>query len=106
MLFTVNSNNPINNQIYNGEVILEIINRHLYSADPTITAKLNGNSIEVEKIGTSFYQYRFVNQGYYEVTLSTRVNTGTNNANDEISTTYCFTIIKFNTSHNITSFLL
>ena len=96
VLFTVNSNNPINNQIYNGEVILEIINRHLYSADPTITAKLNGNSIEVEKIGTSFYQYRFVNQGYYEVTLSTRVNTGTNNANDEISTTYCFTIINPN----------
>lgn len=96
VLFTVNEQNPIINQIYNGEVILEIVNRHLYSADPTITAKLNGKDVEVEKIGTSFYQYRFVNQGYYEVTLSTRVNTGAPNSNDEVTTTYSFTIINPN----------
>ena len=93
VLFTVNGNNPINNQIYNGEVILEISNRHLYSSDPTITAKLNGKEVSVEKIGTSFYQYRFVNQGYYELTLSTRVSTYNNNEGIEVKTTYCFTII-------------
>ncbi len=95
VLFTVNEQNPINNQIYNGEVIIEIINRHLYSADPVISATLNGVAVEVEKIGTSFYQYRFVNQGYYEITLSTKVNTTTGESND-VLTVYSFTIINSN----------
>lgn len=88
VLFTVNNNEPINNQVFNGEVILEITNRYLYYDDPSITATLNGESINPERVGTSFYQYRFTTHGYYEVTLQTRIS-----QDEHISTTYCFTII-------------
>ena len=91
VLFTINNEDPINNRVFNGEVILEVTNRYLYYSDPVISATLNGQTITPENVGTSFYQYRFYEHGYYEVTIEARIN-----QNETVTTTYCFTIINKN----------
>lgn len=91
VLFTINNDEPINNQIFNTDVILEITNRDLYFSDPTISATLNGVSITPNRVGTSFYQYKFSEHGYYELTISTQIT-----QNESVTTKYCFTIINPN----------
>lgn len=91
VLFTINGEEPMNNQIFNSEVILEITNRYLYFTDPTITATLNGTEFTPDRVGTSFYQYKFTDHGYYEVTISTKIS-----QNESVTTKYCFTIINKN----------
>ncbi len=88
VLFEVNGAEPVNNQIFNSDVTLEITNRYLYFTDPTITATLNGKEITPERVGTSFYAYRFSGHGYYEVVISTKIT-----QNESVTTKYCFTII-------------
>lgn len=91
VLFKVNNKEPINNQIFNDNVEIEITNRYLYYSDPTITATLNGKEFTPEKVGTSFYEYKFMNHGYYEVTITTKIT-----QNESVTTKYCFTIINPN----------
>ncbi|MBQ2863919.1 MAG: hypothetical protein IJE91_00455 [Clostridia bacterium] len=88
VLFTINNAEPINNQIFNSDVVLEITNRYLYFSDPTISATLNGAPITPERVGTSFYAYKFNQHGYYEVIISTYIT-----QNESVTTKYCFTII-------------
>ena len=88
VLYTINGTDPINNQIFNNEVLLEITNRYLYFTDPTVTATLNGVTIIPERVGTSFYQYKFTEHGYYEITISTKIT-----QNESVITKHCFTII-------------
>lgn len=91
VLFTVNEKEPVNNQIFNVPVVLEITNRYLYFTDPTITATLNGAPVTPERVGTSFYQYKFTEHGYYEVIISTKIT-----QNESVTTKHCFTIINPN----------
>ena len=94
LTFTVNGNEPIDNIIVNDLLTLTITNRTLYDADPTIVAKLNGNEIEVNRIGTSGYVYQFTTQGYYEITMQTDVSI--NGENQTIVTTYNFILLNQN----------
>ena len=91
VLFTINNSEPVNNQIFNDPVVLEITNRYLYFTDPTITATLNGAPVTPERVGTSFYQYKFTEHGYYEVIISTKIT-----QNESVTTKHCFTIINPN----------
>lgn len=93
VLFTVNGTEPINNRIFNGDVIIEITNRHLYYTDPVVTATLSYKEITPQRVGTSFYQYKFSEHGYYEVEITTQIN-----QNETVKTKYCFTIINQNMS--------
>ncbi len=91
VLFVINNSQPIHNQVFNSDVILEITNRYLYFQDPVVTAKLNGQDIEVERIGTSFNQYKFSKQGFYEVTISTKIS-----QTESVNTKHDFTILNPN----------
>lgn len=91
VLFEVNGKEPVSNQIFNSDVTLEVTNRYLYFTDPTITATLNGEAFTPERVGTSFYAYRFSGHGYYEVIISTKIT-----QNESVTTKYCFTIINPN----------
>ena len=88
VLFTVNGEEPVNCRVFNGDVIIELTNRHLYYTDPTVTAKMKGQEITPQRVGTSFYQYKFSEHGNYEVTITAQIN-----QNETVTTTYYFTII-------------
>lgn len=91
VLFNINGEEPINNRIFNEEVVLEITNRNLYFSDPVITATLNGKEFTPKRVGTSYYQYKFSDHGYYEVTITAQIT-----QNESVTTRYCFTIINQN----------
>lgn len=91
VLFTINDEEPVANRIFNGDVTLQITNRYLYYTDPTITATMNGVAFTPDRVGTSYYEYKFSNHGYYEITISTKIT-----QNESVTTKYCFTIINPN----------
>lgn len=95
VLYTVNGSTPIQNEIFNSTVVLEIINKQLYdSQNVIVSAKRNGKEIKLVNSSTSYDSYVFEGQGYYTVTLQADV---TGDISDlertTITTEYNFTII-------------
>lgn len=95
-LFTINNDQPIQNKIFNDDVILEITNRNLYgNEDPKINVKRNGLEYVPTNIGTNFYTYEFSGQGYYEVLITIQIEKK-DGTTGQIITKYNFSIINPN----------
>lgn len=74
VLYTINGETPVQNEIFNTTVVLEIINKQLYDGENvTISAKRNGQPITLVNSETSYNSYVFNGQGYYTVTLTADV---------------------------------
>ena len=74
VLYTINNNNPVQNEIFNSEVVLEIINKQLYDAENVdIKAKRNGKEIKLVNSEDSYDTYIFKDQGYYTITMTATV---------------------------------
>ena len=95
VLYTVNGSTPVQNEIFNSTVVIEIINKQLYdSQNVIVSAKRNGKEIALVNSEKSYDSYVFQGQGYYTVTLKADV---TGDLSDlertTITTEYNFTII-------------
>ncbi len=98
VLFTVNNNEPIQNQYFNDEVIIKVLkDSTLYYGDPIVTATRNGETFEIEKVENTLDSYIFKLQGYYQVTISTKITI--NGEIVDLITIYSFTIINNNQSN-------
>lgn len=98
ILFTVNNESPINNQIFNGEVNLKILATlngiKLYNTD-TLGITVTRNGVDLSSPNST--DLTFTEQGYYTVKIvaTTVLSDATNNiADQEISTTYNFVILR------------
>ncbi len=103
VLFTVNNATPIENEIFNSSVVIDITNLNLYDAkDVKVTAKRDGKEIKLVN-SSNYNSYLFEQSGFYTVTMTANVTS--DNAlvqQSEIVTNYSFTII--NTNQALRSF--
>lgn len=98
VLYTVNDKTPIQNEIFNSTVILEVINKQLYDGETVIvSATKDGKEIKLVNSATSYNSYVFEGQGHYTVTLTADV-TGDISGLERTSivTEYNFTIVNPN----------
>ena len=92
VVYTINDETPISNQIFNDSVSLKIITyigANLYEDEVTLSVTRNGQEIDA-KLEKGVYT--FDQSGYYTITMSTNVNNGS--SIEGILTTYNFSIIK------------
>lgn len=88
VIVKLNDENPINYQIYNGDVLLKLEQENQYdSRSIKITAKRNGK--EIDDIGNKT-QYTFTEYGFYEVSVSGAVS------GNSVSKKITFTILNPN----------
>jgi len=94
IVYNINDNEPVDGEIFNGEVILEVFtkleNTTLYE---DYTIEVFRNSLEHEYEVYGLHTYRFTQAGYYLVRLSASVQLATNLPNETITTTFSFKII-------------
>lgn len=98
VLYTVNGETPIQDEIFNGTVVFEIINKQLYDGENvTISATKNGKSIKLVNAEKSYNSYIFEGQGYYTVSLSADVTGDLSELERKtVTTEYRFAIINPN----------
>ena len=90
IMFSVNDENPMDNRIYNGDVVLNIPET-IYYQNVNIQATLNGRAIDTTTLRTGT-KYTFSTSGIYEVNMvALNESTGV-----EYTSTYRFTIINPN----------
>ena len=98
VLYTVNGETPIQDEIFNSTVVFELINKQLYDGENvTISAKRNGKDIKLVNSEKSYNSYVFEGQGYYTITLSADVTSDLSELErTTITTEYNFAIINPN----------
>lgn len=97
VLFTINGETPIQNEIFNSSVILEITNLNLYDLRTVdVTAKKDGKEYTLVN-SDSYNTYLFEEQGYYTVTMTANVTSDISDIQQStIVTVYNFAIINVN----------
>ena len=95
VIFNINGKNPIDNSVYNSNVVLNIPTNTLrfYSTQPNINIKRNNQpySLKVDSSGN----YIFNETGVYEIWFSAKVETGNKDLNEDVIS---FSIINANDS--------
>ncbi len=92
VVYTVNGETPIPNQIFNDKVTINLITAlggyPLYTSNVTVSATHNGKETQVKVTNNKF---EFETNGYYTVTMTATINDGA--IDQSISTTYTFAIV-------------
>ncbi|MGN0748800.1 MAG: hypothetical protein ACI4L1_03930 [Christensenellales bacterium] len=101
VIIRVNGDLPIENAIYNGEVVitLPIGTSHFYSTTPEIKVYRNNSEYT---ISSSLGVYKFTESGTYRVSFSAKVENGTKDLNQDV---FKFTIINSNDSRWVFNYI-
>lgn len=84
VVFEVNGESPIDNAVYNGEVVITLPKEltHFYSTVPEIHVLRNNEEYQISKNKEG--EYVFNETGYYTIYFSAKVETGTKDLNEDV----------------------